>query len=80
MNNKHILLKKIKSLYEMLQTCRLLHSRKQWKRKAIKRGAEVRELRKTLKRKNEQITGLKSKQMDCQEGQDNGDTVKKSLR
>lgn len=43
----------------MVQTCRVLHSRKQWKRKAMKRGAENRELRKTLARKNEQIDRLK---------------------
>lgn len=54
------LLTKIKDIYEMVQTCRVLHSRKQWKRKAIKRGAENRELRKTLSRKNEQIDHLKS--------------------
>lgn len=43
----------------MVQTCRVLHSRKQWKRKAMKRGAEVRELRKALLRKSEQIDQLK---------------------
>lgn len=44
----------------MVQTCRVLHSRKQWKKKAIKRGAELREMRKTLNRKNEQIESLKA--------------------
>lgn len=52
-------LTKIKDVYEMVQTCRVLHSRKQWKRKAMKRGAEIRELRKTVIRKNEQIDRLK---------------------
>ena len=50
---------KIKDIYDMVQTCRILHSRAQWKRKAIKRGAENRELRKALNRKNDQIDKLK---------------------
>lgn len=67
----------------MVQTCRVLRSRRQWKRKAIKRGTENRELRKALNRKNEQIARLKSKvaaeavNQDSTESEQT-DTVKKS--
>lgn len=45
----------------MVQTCRVLYSRKQWKKKAVKRGLKVRDMRKTINRKNEQIEQLKAK-------------------
>ena len=45
----------------MVQTCRVLYSRKQWKKKAVKRGLKVREMRKAINRKNEQIEQLKAK-------------------
>lgn len=44
----------------MVQNCKVLYSRKQWKKKAVHRGLKVREMRKTLNRKNEQIEQLKT--------------------
>ena len=44
----------------MIQTCKLLYSRKQWKKKAVHRGLKVREMRKAINRKNEQIDQLKT--------------------
>lgn len=55
------ILSRIKDVYDMVQACRVLYSRKQWKRKAVKRGVEVREMRKAIKRKNAQIAQLKDR-------------------
>lgn len=52
---------RIKDVYDMVQACRVMYSRKQWKRKAVKRGVEVREMRKAIKRKNAQIAQLKDR-------------------
>jgi len=43
----------------MLQTSKILHSRDEWKNKAIERSAEIREYRKTQKRHLEKIAELK---------------------
>ncbi len=43
----------------MLQTSKILHSRDEWKNKAIERSAEIREYRKTQKRHIEKIAELK---------------------
>lgn len=43
----------------MVQRSKLLRSRDEWKSKAIKRGYEVREHRKTQKRYQEKIAELK---------------------
>ena len=43
----------------MLQTSKILHSRDEWKNKAIERSAEIREFRKTQKRHLEKIAELK---------------------
>jgi len=43
----------------MLQTSKILHSRDEWKNKAIERSAEIREYRKNKKRHLEKIAELK---------------------
>ena len=43
----------------MLQASKILHSRDEWKNKAIERSAEIREYRKTQKRHLEKIAELK---------------------
>ena len=43
----------------MLQTSKILHSRDEWKNKAIEHSAEIREFRKTQKRHLEKIAELK---------------------
>ena len=43
----------------MLQISKILHSRDEWKNKAIERSAEIREFRKTQKRHLEKIAALK---------------------
>ncbi len=43
----------------MLQTSKILHSRDEWKNKAIERSAEIREYRKNQKRHLEKIAELK---------------------
>ena len=43
----------------MLQLSKILHSRDEWKNKAIERSAEIREFRKTQKRHLEKIAALK---------------------
>ena len=43
----------------MLQLSKILHGRDEWKKKAIERGDELRELRKNQKRHLEKIAQLK---------------------
>jgi len=43
----------------MLQRSKILHGRDEWKKKAIERGDEIREFRKTQKRHLEKIAQLK---------------------
>lgn len=43
----------------MLQRSKILHGRDEWKRKAIERGDDIREFRKTQKRHLEKIAQLK---------------------
>jgi len=59
----------------MLQMSKILNSRDEWKNKATKRGAELREFRKTqnrhlekiaeLKRQNHQLEMLVEKKLQC---------------
>lgn len=44
----------------MLQISKLLGSREEWKNKAVQRGEEIREYRKTKKRHQAQISELKA--------------------
>ena len=43
----------------MLQQSKLIHSRDEWKDKAVQRADEIRELKKTRKRLKEKIAELK---------------------
>lgn len=43
----------------MLQLSKILHGRDEWKKKALERGNEIREFRKTQKRHLEKIAQLK---------------------
>jgi len=43
----------------MLQLSKILHGRDEWKKKAIERGDEIREFKKTQKRHLEKIAQLK---------------------
>lgn len=43
----------------MLQISKILHGRDEWKKKAIERGDEIREFRKTQKRHLDKIAELK---------------------
>lgn len=43
----------------MLQMSKIIHSRDEWKQKAVGRATEIREFRKTQKRHPEKIAGLK---------------------
>jgi len=43
----------------MLQMSKIMHSRDDWKKKAVERATEIREFRKTQKRHQEKIVELK---------------------
>ena len=51
----------------MLQTSKILHSRDEWKNKAIERSAEIREFRKTQKRHLEKIAELKLRNREMEQ-------------
>ena len=44
----------------MLQLSKILHTRSEWKRKAIERAAEIREFRKDKRRHQQKIAQLKA--------------------
>ena len=50
----------------MLQRSKILQGRDEWKKKAIERGDEIREFRKTQKRHLEKIAQLKSHNREMQ--------------
>jgi len=55
----------------MLQMSKLIGSREEWKRKAVERANEIRELRKTKKRYQEKIAELKAEINTIQQAVDN---------
>jgi len=50
----------------MLQLSKILHGRDEWKKKAIERGNDIREFRKTQKRHLEKIAQLKLQNREMQ--------------